>query len=456
MTILQANFKHLYQGRIFWLKLLLFGFLTFLIIIMTAKGLAACFPMLIIWMFLFGAVAAETQKDVLTKPFSYCLPRHPEIPRKFLFCTGLAASFLLSIIFLRCPAPDFAGRILTCVSVFSVGTVFYWLGVWFVFRFPIWTYSMAFLVLAIIIGQILNVHTHIIMHYPFSVIAAGAAVNIWAWIHWGRQGLARKYCGRMWIGSFNMWDVEKLYKYHEVRLAENKKDLVSPKIETFFIRRISLAGENLSRYIWGGLYKSMAVMLSGRSCRNSLIGTLIAILPLALFMGYIGRGSNIIFIMPAFMVLPISLHIHSHLMISGGRRERFWTALTLETVTSLHITAFLILMTLITLCLEQIMPALTLNGWNLNFKAFDINLSFVPLVVIPVAFTVGLIFDKKPMMKMIVLMVFFQLIFIFLIIKPANERIVFSPAQVIALLLCSWAIFVSVLRYICIKCNLVK
>jgi len=459
MTILQANFKHLYQRRIFWLKLLLFGFLTFLIIIMIAKGRAACFPILIIWMFVFGAAAAAMQIDVLTKPFSYCLPRHSEIPRKFLFCAGLAASFLLSIIFLRYPAPDFAGRILTCVSVFSVGIIFYWFGAWIVFRFPSWTYSMAFLAWAFVVGPILNVHiilAHIITHNHFAVIASGVLVSLWAWIHWGREGLARQYCGKMWMGTFDMWDREKLHKYQEVRLAENKKDLVSPKIETFFISRISDAGENLSRYIWGGLYKSMAVMLSCRSCRNSWIGVLIGILLMLLFLGYISVGGNIIFILPVFTILQASLHVHSPLLISGGRRERFWTALALGTAATLLITAFLILMVLVTLCLEQIMPALTLNGRNFNFKAFDISLSFIPLFMIPVAFTLGLIFHKNSMMKIITMMILFQLIFIFLVIKPANKRIVFSGAQIIALLLCGWAIFVSVLRYICMKCSLVK
>jgi hypothetical protein len=455
MNILQINLKHLYQRRIFWILWLFLGFLIFLLIVMTAKGLAACYPMLIIWTFLFGTVAASMQIDVLTKPFSYCLPRHSEIPRKFLFCTGLIASFLLSIIFLRCPAPDFTGRILTCVSVFFVGTIFYWLGAWIVFRFSNWAYSMALLAMAITGGQILNVHiiiAHIIAHYHFSVIAAGAAVNIWAWIYWGRAGFARQYCGRMWMGSFDMWDREKLYKYQEAILAKRQKDLVSPKIETFFVRHISLAGENLSRYIWGGFYKSFAVMFS---CTN-WTWALISILLMLLFLGYMSRGGNIIFILPVFMALHASLHVHSPLLISGGRRERFWTALTLGTAATLLVTAFLILLVFITLWLESIVPALTVNGRSLNFKALDIKLSFLPLFVIPIAFTIGLIFDKKPMMKLIIMMLAFQVIFIFLIIKPANERIVFSGAQVIALLLCSWAVFVSVLRYICMKCSLVK
>jgi hypothetical protein len=61
MTILQANFKHLYQRRSFWLLWPLLGFLAFLIINVAAKGRAASFPAFIILMLLFGAFAASLQ-----------------------------------------------------------------------------------------------------------------------------------------------------------------------------------------------------------------------------------------------------------------------------------------------------------------------------------------------------------------------------------------------------------
>jgi hypothetical protein len=365
----------------------------------------------------------------------------------------------MSAIFLIYPALDFTEMILTYVSVFFIGTIFYWFGAWIVFHFPSWSNLVVFLALAIGAGQILNAHiiiARIITHNHFSIIIAGGLVNLLAWIHWGRNGLARQYCGRMWMWTFDMWDREKLSKYTEARLAEKQKDFpvhILPKIETFFISRISGAGENLSRYIWGGFYKSFAVMLS---CRNGWIGALTGILLMLLFLGYISRGCNIIFILPIFMVLQASLHVHSHLLISGGRRERFWTALALGTAATLLITAFLMLAALITLWLEPIMPVLTLNGRHLNFKVLDINLFYMPLFVIPAALTLGLIFYKKPIMKMIVLMLLFQLIFIFLILNPSNKQIAFTPSQITTSLLCSWAVFVSVLRYICMKCSLVK
>ncbi|MGB8226009.1 MAG: hypothetical protein WCE45_03945 [Sedimentisphaerales bacterium] len=313
---------------------------------------------------------------------------------------------------------------------------------------------MAFLVWAIIIGQILNVHAYIITHYPLPIIIAGSLVNLWAWIHWGREGLARQYCGRMWMGAFDAWDREKLSKYTEARLVEKKKDFpvhILPKIETFFISRISGAGENLSRYIWGGFYKSFAVMFSCLSWIGVLTGTLLTLL----FLGYISPGRNIIFILPVFLVLQANLHVHSPLLISGGRRERFWIALALGTAVTLFITVFVTLAALITLWLEPIMPVLTLNGRHFYFKAIDINLSFMTLFVLPVAFTIGLVFDKKPMMKMIVLMLLFQLI-IFFILTLSDKQIVFTPSQIITSLLCSWAMFTAVSRYICMKCSLVK
>ncbi|MFA5292448.1 MAG: hypothetical protein WC496_05370 [Phycisphaerae bacterium] len=397
--------------------------------------------------------------DVLTKPFSYCLPRHNSIPRKFLFSIGIVISFLWSVVFLLYPAENFTRVISICISAFFICTIFYWFGAWFVFRFRSWGNIVGLFVLVIYGGSLLGIDIlirRIVMQNALLVIVSGILANVAAFIYWGRAGIARRYCGRIWMGAFDAWDKEKLLKYKQTILAEKGDKahiFVLPKVEKFFINRISQSGENLSRYIWGGLYKSFAVMLS---CRNDWIRFIVVLLPILLVFGYMQQGGNIIFLMPAFAAVSLSLHTHSTLLISGGRRERFWTALILGTAAALLITAFVTFVALITSWLEPIMPVLTLKGQQFGFKMLNVNFFFLPLFMIPVALTVGLIFYGKPMIAMIIMMAVFQSVFIFLIIKPGKNQFMPGPTLIIIILLCSWAVFVSVLRYICMKCSLVK
>ena len=139
MSILCVNLKHLYQRRSFWLLGLFFGIVAFGIAMVINEAVtenkhgAFCAPVL--WMLFVGTFIAHLPIEVLNKPFSYCLPGHRDIPRKFLFYVGLPLSFLWSLSFLFFPDLNFVKTVLSCLSGFSAFTIFYWLGVWLVFRF---------------------------------------------------------------------------------------------------------------------------------------------------------------------------------------------------------------------------------------------------------------------------------------------------------------------------------
>ena len=285
------------------------------------------------------------------------------------------------------------------------------------------------------------------------MIISGVCVNIWAWVYWGNPNLARRYCGVMWMGSFDAWNKEKIAKFRQVRLAENQKKTpphILPQIENFFVRQITGAGTgNLRQYIWGGLYKSFGVMASQPKDWGRF---LVMFLPLLCFFGYMGPARNMIFFIPGIMVVNLSLHVHSNLLVSGGRRERFWAGMILAAAISLLVTAMVTFMASLSLPLELFMPDLTIKGHKFVFNALNINLFFVPLVLIPVTFTIGLIFHKKPLLTMIFTMVIFMFSITSGIFSVRdNQLIQISPMLIVTMLLCSWILFVLTLRYICVK-----
>ena len=89
-SILAANMKHLYQRRVAWFWYLLI--LCQAPVILMPPFLARFDRYLgyLIASLLVGILAGGMQKDVLIKPFSFCLPNHRRIPRAFIFGIGLA------------------------------------------------------------------------------------------------------------------------------------------------------------------------------------------------------------------------------------------------------------------------------------------------------------------------------------------------------------------------------
>lgn len=466
MSILCANLKHLYQKRSFWPLGLFFGIVAFGIAMVINEAItenkqgAFCAPAL--WVFFAGSFIATLSIEVLTKPFSYCLPGHKDILRKFLFFMGLPLSILWSLSYLFFPDLNFAKTVLACLSAFSAFTIFYWLGVWFVFRFRSWFFIFALFPLLLLGDKPLHMSVFIvysIVESPLRMILLGVLVNFLAWFYWGRPNLARHYCGKLWMGAFDAWNKKKIEKLQWAKLAEQDRKKpgskqISAGAESFFVSRISGAETgSLQQYIWGCLYKSFGLTVSQR--KQDWMRFLILIVPMLCFVCYMpGRGKNIIFFMPGIIVALMSLNVHSSLLISGGRRERFWSALTLAVTTSILITFLVTFLAALTMPLELILPELTIKGVTFVFHALSIKLFFMPLLMIPVTLAIGLIFHKKLILAMFLAIVYFQILFFFNIVKDLtimNVPVRIGPVHIMIMLLCSWTFFVAVSHHVCIR-----
>ena len=137
MSVLSANLKHLYQRRGLWLTYLILGLLVFAsLAIALDRPLAARgrFMGLVMLQFLIGACIASLSAEVLTKPFSYCLPGHRAVPRKFIFSVAVVTSLLGSLLFLAYPGLHGWQPPLVICSAFCAGLIMYWAAGAFTFR----------------------------------------------------------------------------------------------------------------------------------------------------------------------------------------------------------------------------------------------------------------------------------------------------------------------------------
>ena len=461
MSILTVNLKHLYQRRGLWLVYVFLGLFVFGSIAATLNKPAAGKGINIILgvsaALLAGLVAAVLQVEILAKPFSYCLPGHRKVPRKFIFSAGVVANLLVSLIFVLYPGLGWGQWIPVICSVFFAGLVFYWIGVLSAFGIRNSVVWIGFLPWLIIGGGFFDLHITIertIVENPLGVTLLGAFSSIAAWIWLGDANWARRYCGMPWIGLFDAWNRDKLRKYQQLRAAvkwDKLKNHPNPWVERFFLGRMNKCDYlGQGRYIWGGLYTTFGIVLS--QWKGVLTGVFIALLMLCFFC-YMGPAVTfMLFFMPGFMIMHMRLSVYSSMPVSGGRNERFYTTMTLVATTAVLITALVTIIAALSVALTAIMPDITLRGSTFTFHPAIITLFFVPLLMIPVAFTFQLIFYRKPIFMVLSIMLLFMLLFFIgtILRKPLGAAMV-NPISIVALLVLSWLIFVLVLRHICMR-----
>ena len=159
--------------------------------------------------------------------------------------------------------------------------------------------------------------------------------------------------------------------------------------------------------------------------------------------------------MPGLMVAQMRLPVYSSMLISGGRNERYRCAIILVITVAVLITVMVTIIAAPSLPLATIMPDITLQGRTFTFHAMDIELFFVPLLMIPIVFTIQLIFYRKPIFMMWLIMLVFVMLFITSISWHKQLISSINPMFFIGGLILCWSTFLLVSRYICMKRSLI-
>ena len=283
MSILAANLKHLYQRRGAW-----FWYLVILVMIPTMAFInseSGRYLGYLLTSYLVGFLVGAVQKEILSKPFSFCLPGHTGIPRRFIVWVGVVINALLGFVFIFHLGLGYPSVFLVVLAGATAGMVVHLLCaglmlfnleknilVWFLIPIGLYGYFSKW---DLIVQEV-------IVRSPLIATSLGLLSCWLAWNWLGRESLRRKYCGKMVIGMFDAWNKEKMSKFRLAKLAEKEKKkpssmIMSSGVERFFISRISGATtDSLGPYIWGGLYKTFGMMISQR--RQDLMGSLLFIL----------------------------------------------------------------------------------------------------------------------------------------------------------------------------------
>jgi hypothetical protein len=176
---------------------------------------------------------------------------------------------------------------------------------------------------------------------------------------------------------------------------------------------------------------------------------------MSFFLGYAGVAATFMFFfMPAIAVVNMRLPVHSSMLISGGRRERFVGTITVVAMAAVLMSVVAIAIVVLSVLFEAIVPEFTLRGVSFNYHAMSVKYIFVPLLITPFAFIIRLIFYRKPIYVMMLLIFVIYLMVFTGIVWHKQLGVMINPVSITALMVLGWGSFLLVLRYICMRRSL--
>jgi hypothetical protein len=456
MSALSVNLKMLFQRTIFWVWWFVLGIFALLSFILFDDGNVEgyLFFSLLMSFCTFGTFVGETSRDILASPFSFCLPRYNIILRYFLFVAGLIPCLLWAMIFLFYPASDFRETFLLCLNIFLTATIFYWLGVSSVLKSPL-------IVLGIIaflcFSKMFVNFEQIVLKFNTPLMAMGILTNALAWLYFGKRGLSRKCCGTKWLGFTNSWDANKVQRTNramELEKMQSHPKGVESRINALFLRQIEkYKPGDLRQYLWGGLYRSMGIGIP-RWMKHSIV-FLIYFFLLVFTMKFLEFGVFIFFFMFNFIMVSI-VDIRSNLLVAGGRKERFWSSIFVALfLVALNIAVLIMSASCVNL-LISLMPDLTEPKYSESYNRYVFNPFFIAeiiLLIVPLLLTGNLLRQINHTAPLFILGATLISVYLFCVFGTHNFIIQYF---LICVDILSWALFIVILRYLCMRCSLIK
>ena len=401
-------------------------------------GLLGVLPVCCFFMFIIGIVVSSLLLEVLDKPFSFSLPGRQYLARKFLMWVGgvVAVSWALIL----APFSDIA----YLTSYFSVGIILYWLAAWMIFLLQeSWGYMFMAVpfVLALQMRGYVDIGAFIEEH-PILLLIGAVLATAGAWWYWGRQQVYRRCVGqRLMQGGM------KKEEYYSLLAKE-----VTPGLEEFFIQHIETARARPAvAHVWGGLYKTYAVTIS--MVRTSwlywvifilaysfLFGLHSFVMSVTLFLGVFSLG------IPMLAACGMPLHLYSHTLLTGGRRERFCMALSLAVIASVLVMGVLLLLNVMNLLVLDFWPAL---GKDPEWKAYGSYpfgaLMMVSLWMMPLLLLFRLLMGRASAIFLALL------IYVGAFIALLAGKVTFDGLVGFNLVMAvvNWLLFIKALAYVC-------
>lgn len=450
MSILTANLKHLYQRRALWL------FYPFVALLLPAMALGSFHggsraPALLL-VAVIGLILGSGQRDVISRPFSFLLPRHGGVvPRQALLQSVLFGA-LVPLCWLRLTDVPLGQHLAVLLAAWLLGMACYLAGTLGSFSFPFVAPFLGFVPLVIFASIMLAIPPVLdtaIHDFPLRTGAVALAGIAGAWHFLRRRDLARHWALQRAIAFFDEFNFAKANQYHLWRRAQKTKNQPEPGSPALV--RVLLAGiaacspQDLRRYICATWYEWFGLVTAKRWFSMFLTWPVLVV-----FMGYLSGGTNsvILFVMPVIMVASLR-RTYLATYLPAGRAQRHLAAVAGMLIVTVLTSVLAWLCVLISQAIAPSMSPIKLPMGALKYAPFPYLYALIPTVLAPIAFAAAIWLKRQ---ASLILVVAVPIIPVMLVVlrKPLGIPLAYGPVAALISLLAS----VAILRYHCLRRDL--
>jgi hypothetical protein len=368
---------------------------------------------LFISMFMLGAMTTGIQLDVLTKPFSSCLPNHHKIPSRIIFLIGIIANLFYGFIYLLLPHPAGLKGILYFITIFTIGLSIYFFTAFWAFYIQndrqkglifICCMILFFVLVSMLLG--LNVlifsFDYLILYSSIPLVFFLLLLMFALWKMLVHPDLKRIYFSKDYpmINDQDSYTTATLLneKLLLSRMSEKvEKESLIGRFYLKYIERLPIL--NIRRSITGRLYCMLErhYAFNERYFRTSLSIKIILTTLLLFFTGYQLTPGNfggvpasdithvLILVIPCIAVHSIFTPVSHTQLLPIGRYNQFWSSVIVWLIQPIIAILWVFIIIILSWILENHMPGITLAGFSyFTYHPLALSLILWPLVIIPV------------------------------------------------------------------------
>lgn len=368
MRVLLANLRFFYQCRALWLLYTLIAIcvavVLWLRLFTVDAGLHTIVPFasasviaplgVLVLVSIIGLIVAVMQMEAASKPFVFCLPEHRSAFRRLVFLVGAVATGVVTP--LVWPAAGVPSEFFH-LRFFCTGLVAYFVGVGFglVLRNAAVGIAFAPLLLFASMSPLLDVSRRCCIVpsvVPSVALSVATATAMWLWL--GKPNLFRRRCGRPWLGFSGLLNHAEGDRFRQAVASIKSRRASASRADGFLLRTMRRCEQStVAKHIWSTLYAWLSPGGGGRS----LVIQMSLLCPVSAIVAWDSSEMGPFFIANASLWAGLAIRnlpLRSHLLMAGGRRERFFSTLVVTAV----------LGCIVTLSVVLVFAVVTTTGWH--------------------------------------------------------------------------------------------
>ena len=412
-------------------------------------------------MFMLGTMTAGIQLDVLTKPFSSCLPNHNKIPSRIIFLIGIIANLFYGFIYLLLPHPAGLKGILYFITIFAIGLSIYFFTAFWAFYIQnerqkgltfICCIILFFVLLSILSG--LNV---LIFSFDYFILYSSMPLAFFLlllmfalWKMLTHPDLKRIYFSKDYpmINDQDSYTTATLLNEKLLLSRMSEKAEKESPIERFFLKFIErLPILNIRRSIAGRLYCMLEryYAFNERYFRTSLSIKIILTTLLLFFTGYQLTPGNfggvpasdithvLILVIPCIAIHSIFTPVSHNQLLPIGRHDQFWSSIIVWLLQPILAILWIFILIILSWILGNHIPGITLAGFYFTYHSLELSLILWPLVIIPVLNTFWYYFEnlRNAIVMILLLLILFALSLFSLLTTHFEYRIILIALSIL-------------------------